>query len=99
MPGWSTASPVVLRIEGTGLRAARSFDGNPAQAPVLHVVFDASVSVTLPVCATPDIVAQNVDGMIPQDVAAADCSGRVATTLHGIAEACFVSVAVHAAAW
>jgi hypothetical protein len=87
-PGWSANSPIVLRIAGTGQRAARSFDGNRAQAPVLNVVFGASVSATLPICASPYVVAFNVDGKIPQDVAQADCSARVANTLNGIAEAC-----------
>lgn len=86
--GWSAGSAVVLRIAGTGQRAARSFDVNPAQAPKLQVVFDSSVSVQLPVCASPDVVAFNVDGKIPQDVAQADCAARVANSLHGIAAAC-----------
>ena len=42
----------------------------------------------LPVCATPEIVALNVGGRIPHDVAQADCEGRVATTLTSIAAAC-----------
>jgi hypothetical protein len=88
LQGWSANSPLVLRIEGTGQRAARSFDGNRAQAPVLHVTFEADVSVTLPVCAPPDIVAFNVDGRIPEDVAQADCSARVANTVRGLAAAC-----------
>ena len=32
-PGWSNASAVVLRFDGTGQRRARSFDGNNARAP------------------------------------------------------------------
>src|SRR4029453_6520463 len=39
-PGWSAASPVVLRITGNGRRVAESFDGNRARAAVLQVVFD-----------------------------------------------------------
>jgi hypothetical protein len=87
-PGWSAGSPIVLRIGGAGQRAARSFDVSPAQAPQLQVTFDSSVSLKLPVCATPDIVAFNVNGKLPQDLAQADCANRVATSLEGISATC-----------
>jgi hypothetical protein len=36
-PGWSNGNAAVLIISGTGKRVARSWDGNPAEAPLLHV--------------------------------------------------------------
>src|SRR5262249_5581916 len=56
---WSGKSPVVLIFQlGTGQRRAVSFSNNPAHAAVLQVTFTAPLSVDVPVCATPDIVAQ-----------------------------------------
>jgi hypothetical protein len=84
---WSSASPLVLRIEGTGRREAAAFDRDPASAPVLQGTFEASVDVRLPVCADPDIVAA-ADGTLPPADIALDCENRVAQTLGGLAEAC-----------
>src|SRR5262249_57169030 len=78
---WSGKSPVVLRFEaGTGQRRAVSFSNNPAHAAVLQVTFTAPLSVDVPVCATPALVAQNVDGVLPQGVAGAPRHG--ASTAH-----------------
>ena len=85
-PNWTTKSAIVLRFQGTGQRAASAFEDGAR--PSLAVEWDPSMSTELPVCATPDIVAQNVGGRIPHDVANADCQGRVATTLESIAGAC-----------
>ena len=86
---WSGRSPVVLRFEaGTGQRRAVSFSNDPAHAAVLQVTFTAPLSVDVPVCATADIVAQNVDGALPQAVADADCHGRVTDNLKALGAAC-----------
>jgi hypothetical protein len=85
-PNWTTTSAIVLRFQGTGQRAASSFEDG--FRPALRVEWDPSMHTALPVCATPGIVAQNVGGIIPHAVADADCSGRVATTLESIAKAC-----------
>jgi len=85
-PNWTTNSAIVLRFQGSGQRSAASFDGG--YKPSLTVGYDPALRTELPVCATPEIVAQNVDGIIPHDVADADCRGRVATTLGSIASAC-----------
>ena len=87
---WSGTSPVVLRFEaGTGQRRPVEFDGDPTHAAVLQVTFTAPLSVDVPVCATPDIVAQNDDnGVLPQAVADADCRGRVTDNLKALGGAC-----------
>ncbi|HSF20142.1 MAG TPA: Ig-like domain-containing protein [Vicinamibacteria bacterium] len=36
-PAWSAGNSVVLIFTGSGVRTARSYDGSPAWAPVLHV--------------------------------------------------------------
>ena len=38
-PGWSSGNALVVIITGTGQRAARSFDGLPAGAPLLRVEY------------------------------------------------------------
>ncbi len=88
--GWSGNSPVVLRFEaGTGQRRAVAFSGDPRHAAVLQVTFTAPLSIDVPVCATPDIVAQNDDsGVLPQAVADADCRGRVTDNLKALGGAC-----------
>jgi len=52
------------------------------------VTYNPSLHTELPVCATPEIVALNVNGKIPQAAAAVDCQQRVATTLESITRAC-----------
>ena len=86
---WSGKSPVVLIFQpGTGQRRAVSFSNDPTHAAVLQVTFTAPLSVDVPVCATPDIVAQNVNGMLPPAVADADCHGRVTDNLKALGAAC-----------
>ena len=86
---WSGKSPVVLRFNaGTGQRRAVSFSNDPAHAAALQVTFSAPLSVDVPVCATPDIVAQNVDHVLPPAVADADCHGRVTDNLKALGAAC-----------
>ena len=38
-PGWASGNALVLIVNGTGVRTAKSFDGLPAAAPLLHVQF------------------------------------------------------------
>ena len=86
---WSPTSPVVLRFEvGTGQRRPVEFEGDRTHAAVLQVTFTAALSVDVPVCATPDIVAQNVNGVLPQAAADADCHGRVTDNLKALGGAC-----------
>jgi hypothetical protein len=86
---WSGKSPVVLIFRpGTGQRRAVSFSNDPAHAAVLQVTFTAPIGFDVPVCATPDIVAQNVKGVLPQAVADADCHGRVTDNLKALGAAC-----------
>src|SRR5262249_29227774 len=86
---WSGRSPVVLIFQpGTGQRRAVSFSNDPAHAAVLQVTFAAPLSFDVPVCATPDIVAQNVKGVLPPAVADADCHGRVTDNLKALGAAC-----------
>lgn len=85
-PNWTTKSAIVLRFQGSGQRSASSVD--LGYRPALTVSYDPTLRTELSVCATPEIVAQNVYGRIPHDVAAADCQGRVATTLESLAAAC-----------
>ena len=44
-PGWASNSAMVFMISGTGKRVAEAYDGVPAAAPRLHIVFSAAVSV------------------------------------------------------
>jgi hypothetical protein len=88
-PNWSMKSAVVLRFQGTGKREAGAFELASGYEPQLIVNYNPGLHTELPVCATPEIVAQNdVTGKLPQAAAAADCQGRVATTLQGLASAC-----------
>ncbi len=38
-PGWVRGNSIVIIITGTGSRATESYDGSPADAPLLHVEF------------------------------------------------------------
>lgn len=56
-PGWATPSALVIMIEGTGRRAAESYNGSPGGAPVLHVEYSAGSGNLYPVAsftATPE---------------------------------------------
>jgi hypothetical protein len=101
--GWTDASALVLRFDATiGQRLATSFDGTPADAPVLHVsYFDptADVVAALPVCLpaelNPNITANagdpdfdgDDDGRVP-DAMTSDCENRVENTYKGLIDAC-----------
>jgi hypothetical protein len=45
-PGWASDNALVLVITGTGKRVAKSFDGDAAGAPLLHVVYTAAGTPT-----------------------------------------------------
>jgi hypothetical protein len=87
-PGWSTGSAVVLRIAGTGLRLAFENDLDHSKAAVLTIDYSPAIQTSVPVCATPEVMAQAVNGVIPQEAAAADCLGRVTANMNGLTSAC-----------
>jgi hypothetical protein len=45
-PGWASGNALMLVITGTGKRVAKSFDGDAAGAPLLHVVYTAAGTPT-----------------------------------------------------
>jgi hypothetical protein len=45
-PGWQSGRALALLVTGTGHRAARAYDGLPAGAPLLHVVYQLGGSTT-----------------------------------------------------
>src|SRR5262249_43994175 len=87
-PFWTSDSSIALRFQGTGQRSAVSHNSSRAQAAKLLISYRPSFSTNIPVCATPEIVALNVNGKIPQAEAGADCQGRVADTLESLTGAC-----------
>lgn len=87
LPGWASGGSVVLRISGTGQRAAKSFnDGGGAHAPRLVVSIDASVTATLPVCARPGAELDD-HGRLTAAAMSAECA-RAEDTLEGLNLAC-----------
>jgi hypothetical protein len=38
-PGWSSGNALVIIVTGSGERVAESYEGDPAGAPLLHVVY------------------------------------------------------------
>ena len=48
-PGWTTSSALVLTIQGSGRRAAESFNGSSSAAPVLFVEYSAGGGNVYPV--------------------------------------------------
>jgi hypothetical protein len=91
-PGWATGNAVVLVVRGTGDRQAVSFDGNAGQAPRLVVSFatpGSAVSSEVQVCMPADLNPSLNGGTVPTSAQlAADCSGRVQSTLGGLNGAC-----------
>jgi len=96
-PMWVEGNPLVLIIRttsGTGARHAFSMDGSSARMPVLAVDFEEPSPEMvgpqdLPVCM---LAADNPNlngGVVPSDAdLISDCTGRVQTTLAGLAKAC-----------
>ena len=87
-PGWTTNSAVVLRIAGTGQRSAIENDLDHSKAAVLTIDYAPAIQASVPVCATPEVMAQAVNGVIPQEAAGLDCSTRVTANMNGLASAC-----------
>lgn len=82
---------IVLVFDGSGRRAAWSFDGNPGSAPVLTVQFRPNRSAVFPlsVCMPDGLNPNRAGNDAPTDAElAADCAGRVTNTVNGLAEAC-----------
>jgi PKD repeat protein len=52
-PGWKSGNPLAIIITGTGHRTAWSYDGNPVQAPLLHVEYGLSGAPTAQLALTP----------------------------------------------
>ena len=48
-PGWSEGNSLVIIISGTGKRVAESFNGDQADAPILHIEYEAEASNNPPV--------------------------------------------------
>jgi len=83
---WTTSSAIVLRFEGSGHRAARSFDGNRLLAPVLLVTYDGTVAATIPVCASTAVTRDGEKRITPQGLL--DECTRVQATFTGLASQC-----------
>jgi len=86
--GWNTASPVVIRIAGTGQRSAVSRNANATRAAVLNVTFVPSIQAEVPVCASQEVLDQKLYDLIPPDVARADCQNRVTNNLKALGASC-----------
>ncbi|MEO8605583.1 MAG: hypothetical protein ABI629_23645 [bacterium] len=94
-PGWHSGNALAIYLAaGGGKREAESYDGNPTKAAFLEVQYSVATDQALNVC-MPSSLNPNLRDMnntqqpIPSDMALQnDCSGRVETTLTGLAEAC-----------
>jgi hypothetical protein len=88
-PDWSPSSAMVFIISGTGNRSAASFERSSTNAALLSISYQEPVlSLDLPVCMTSGD-DPNLSGSTPStDELTADCTGRVQTTLSGLAGAC-----------
>jgi hypothetical protein len=88
LPGWTRGSAVVLRFEALeGRREGVPFETDPAAVAKLVIVSDSSVSMTLPICASPGVERDSV-GAITDAGLAAECEVRAEATLSGLARAC-----------
>lgn len=95
-PGWTAGNALALFFEDTtagGDRIARSYDGGSSFAAQLVVVAldptNPQVAVELSVC-MPDDLDPNIEpnDTPTSDELAADCEGRVADNVQGLASAC-----------
>ncbi len=94
---WTEFNSIALIIKGTagaGRREAVAYDAQPAAAALLSVDYTEPNPIfvgplNLPVC-LPAALNENVaGGMAPTDMDLTnDCTGRVQTTLNGLAKAC-----------
>ncbi|MEE8450603.1 MAG: Ig-like domain-containing protein, partial [Thermoguttaceae bacterium] len=46
-PGWFSGNALAILIEGTGVRTAESYNGQPEAAPLLHIEYTVPAAVTL----------------------------------------------------
>jgi hypothetical protein len=95
-PGWMQGNALALVIKGTAgaaLRKAFAYDGQPAAAAVLSVDYTDPLPnfvgpQNLPIC-VPAAFNEDLGGTAPTDADLLnDCTGRVQTTLSGLARAC-----------
>jgi hypothetical protein len=70
-PGWSSGNALVVLVTGTGKRVATSFNGDPAGAPLLHVVYTGGPPNSPPL-AGDDSASTDEDTTVTIDVAAND---------------------------
>ena len=80
--GWMSGNSLVIVITGSGERTAESFDGEPPNAPLLHVEFQTSgrpivIAAGDPTVTLPDVA--NLTGTVPDD-GLPDPPGAVTTT-------------------
>ena len=94
---WFVGNGIALIIKGTagaGRREAVSFDAQPSAAALLSIDYtEPSPNLVgpldLPVCVPPEFNENVAGGMAPTDMDLInDCTGRVQTTLNGLAKAC-----------
>lgn len=86
-PHWTSGDPISLIVTGSGRRTARSFDGLPAGAPLLHVEFDAPanhrpvLSITSPLRGTTVFEGANLSfGASALDLESGDLSAGIGWT-------------------
>lgn len=88
LPGWTSASPVVLRISGGGHRTAESYDGDPGAAPQLVVTYTTAIVTTVPVCVEGATATErDANGHLLTNVMDQRCTD-LATTFGGLNQAC-----------
>ncbi len=94
---WFQFNGIAVIIKGTagaGRREAVAFDEQPAAAALLSVDYTEPNPtlvgpLNLPVCLPPALNENIAGGMAPTDMDLTnDCTGRVQTTLNGLAQAC-----------
>ena len=86
--GWTTSSAVAIIISGTGQRSATARNTDANRTAIFNVTFVPSIQANIPVCASPEVMAQSEFDLIPPDVARADCQNRVANNLKAIGGVC-----------
>jgi uncharacterized protein YjiK len=70
-PGWASGNSLVIIITGSGKRTGKSFDGDRAGAPLLHVEYNTGPPNNPPL-ATDDSAGTSEDTPVTIDVAAND---------------------------
>lgn len=87
---WNPNNAVAFYLTGTGNRSAYAFENSPGTAAVLHVRFASPVSTKDYSVCMPDWINPNKGHPNPDPLTAlpADCQGRVADSLSGLAKGC-----------